>query len=198
MKALLVLLFISVSQYTQHATQWKQVKNEKGINVYTTNREGYEVKGVKVETTFNCGVQAIVNAIMDVRSYPNWVYACSETRLLKTISNDELIYYHVTNAPWPVNDRDLVSLFELKKFKDGTVTIQSRSINNFFEERSGYVRVKSSSARWVFTPDQNGKTHAYYELFFNPGGNIPAWMVNLFITEGPYQSMLKLKKRIEP
>jgi hypothetical protein len=30
----------------------------------------------------------------------------------------------------------------------------------------------------------------------DPGGEVPSWIINLFISEGPYTSLVKLKQRI--
>jgi hypothetical protein len=35
-----------------------------------------------------------------------------------------------------------------------------------------------------------------YTLFADPGGSVPAWLINLFITKGPMESFKKLKEHL--
>jgi hypothetical protein len=38
---------------------------------------------------------------------------------------------------------------------------------------------------------------AEYTLYADPGGSVPAWLVNLFIADGPLESFQKLKEHIK-
>jgi hypothetical protein len=39
-------------------------------------------------------------------------------------------------------------------------------------------------------------THASFYLAFNPGGNVPGWIVNLFVNNGSLDSFRKLKQKM--
>ena len=54
----------------------------------------------------------------------------------------------------------------------------------------------SGKGKWVFTPLENGKTQVYHQFGGDPGGSIPAWIVNMFLVDGPYKTMLGLQETI--
>jgi hypothetical protein len=64
-------------------------------------------------------------------------------------------------------------------------------------EQTGLVRVKNAKAQWKFIPITDGKVKAEYELYFDPAGDVPAWVINAFIANGPYESMVKLRERVK-
>jgi hypothetical protein len=189
---LVCLTHIAFAQQT-----WQLQKNDNGIKVFTSESTISSVKAVKVEIEFNQPIEKIAAAIMNVASYKNWIYGCIESTLISQPNDSELTYRHVTGAPWPFEDRDQVSKFIKRTNKTtGQISITS-SIQSGYPEQKGYVRIKHSTASWVLIPQKNGTVKATYNLSFDPGGNIPSWLMNLFITDGPYQSFSNLKKLLE-
>lgn len=176
---------------------WVLSKDQNGIKIYTSSNPEYAVKGVKAELQFDVGLPQLIAVVMDVANYKNWVYNCSESRLLKQVSKNELIYYHITHVPWPATDRDLVSKFTTRKLDETTVEISSGHLSDYMPVQKEYVRVKRTEARWKFTQLTNGKVQAEYRLFFDPGGSVPAWMMNLFIADGPYQTLFKMRQEVK-
>jgi hypothetical protein len=175
--------------------KWELIRNENGIKVYTADVPEYPVKAIKTEVEFDAKLAHVVAVIMDVSNYTQWVYHCSESKLLQQTSPRKLIYRHVTSAPWPVQDRDQISAFTLTQKADGSLYVNSKTINNVLAEQPNYVRVTNSKAQWKLTALPNGKVGAEYQLFFNPAGSIPSWILNFFIANGPFETMLKVRER---
>lgn len=176
---------------------WHKVKEANNIKVFTANAPNYPVKGIRTEVIFDAPIEQVIAVAMDISNYPNWIYHCYKTEIVKQPSAQEIIYYHVTDAPWPVDDRDQYSITKLTKQPDGSYWMNSHTLANYGAEVKGNVRVKNGKAIWHFTPLPNGKTKGEYELFFDPEGYIPGWMINLFIAEGPYVTMLNMQGEIK-
>ena len=64
-------------------------------------------------------------------------------------------------------------------------------------EKKNIVRVSSSSGKWTITPLPNKAVRIDYILETDPGGALPAWLVNLFVTKGPLETFRKLKQQVE-
>jgi hypothetical protein len=187
-------MHICINSFSQ--TNWILQRNENGIKIYTSTSSATQVKSVKAELQFTEPITTIAKSIYSVSEYSKWVYQCSQSDILKVINDSVLIYRHVTDLPWPFEDRDQVSKYTItKELKSKTITISSKTIEGY-DEYKGYFRLKQSEARWELTPQLNGTVKAIYFLMFDPGGNIPSWLVNLFITDGPYQSFINLKKSL--
>jgi hypothetical protein len=76
----------------------------------------------------------------------------------------------------------------------GSATARSQVVNGIVPEQPGYVRLKRSQASWTFTTIPGNRIAATYEISFDPNGNVPPWLINLFITEGPYESLSNMKQ----
>jgi hypothetical protein len=58
------------------------------------------------------------------------------------------------------------------------------------------LRVTDFHAKWVFTPTSNG-IKGVYTLHSDPAGELPDVVINMFVDEGPVNSMKALKKMIK-
>jgi hypothetical protein len=195
-KAILSFLFLLLTITSFAQDNWQLNRDENGIKVYTSESTLSSVKSVRVEVNFNQPAEKIAAMIMNVSLYKEWIYGCIESTLISQLNDSMLVYRHVTDAPWPFEDRDQVSQFTrtLNK-KTGSISITS-ILQKDYPETKGHVRIKQSKASWILIPQKDGSVKATYNLSFDPGGNIPAWLINLFITEGPYQTFLNLQKRL--
>jgi hypothetical protein len=70
-------------------------------------------------------------------------------------------------------------------------------MHDYIPEKKGVVRLPEGRGLWVFTPLENGKTEVYHRFGGDPGGNIPAWIVNMFLVDGPHKTILGLQEKVE-
>ena len=59
-------------------------------------------------------------------------------------------------------------------------------------EKSGKVRVTSSSISWNVTMPTTNTINIIYIFEAEPGGSLPAWVANMFADKGPYETFKKL------
>ncbi len=52
------------------------------------------------------------------------------------------------------------------------------------------------NSSWIIKPNQNGTISAEYHFSGDPGGTLPIWLINLFITEAPYKTQVKMHELI--
>lgn len=179
-------------------TPWKLAKDENGIKVYTRHVDGFDIDELKTELVVKGSLSAVVAIITDVDHYYQWIFACSESRVLQRISETEQYQYQVNDLPYPVSDRDIVIHF--KMWQDSiTKKVYTSSIADptYIPANSGMVRLPIFIGSYELTPLPNGEVFVSYSVRLDPGGSIPDWMANLFIVKGPYESMLKMQERVE-
>jgi hypothetical protein len=58
---------------------------------------------------------------------------------------------------------------------------------------SKYVRVNSAQIQWVLTSLASNKTKAVQTGYADPAGRLPSSMINRFVDNGPYQTMVELR-----
>lgn len=187
----------SLSPVKKQLNDWVLKKAENGINVYTRTAENSKFNELKVVFQVNTSLSSIVALLNDVEAYPKWIYHCEEAKILKKNSDKHLIRYQKTAAPWPVDSRDLA--VEVNTYQDDKTKIVYQKINavpDYTPIAEDYVRVREFKALWTLKPLKNGVVQVEYELIANPAGNIPSWLVNLAVVEGPYETSINMKKRL--
>ena len=155
-----------------------------------------DFKSIKVECTVNATLSQIVVFLLDVDKQKEWVYSNKSTRLIRRIAPNEIIYHAELEAPWPFTNRDYVSHITITQQIPHSLTIEAKTVSGIVPETPGIVRVKSSQALWEVTSMNKGQQKIVYTVQFDPSGALPAWLVNMFVTKGPFQTFQKLKEYI--
>ncbi|MCE3277981.1 MAG: lipid-binding protein [Bacteroidetes bacterium] len=189
--------FFLLCKYSSSQSQndWILKKEEEGISVYTRNVETSSLKELKSVVTIRTSLSSIVALLNDWDSYPQWVYRCEKSSTLKTISESEVIHYQTVIAPWPVDSRDFVVNVKLTQDPiTKIITIISQPHPDFIPKTEDMVRIRNFKASWTLIPLKDGWVEVNYQLLVDPGGYVPAWLVNLAVVEGPYQTKLNMKK----
>jgi len=193
--SLFILLSIFLCGFSLPDNSWQLKKSESGISVYTRNSENSDFKELKSVCIVKTSLSSIVALLNDWDTYPQWVYKCGKSTTLKRISDAELIHYQTVVAPWPVDSRDFVVNVRLSQDPvSKVVKIVSTSRPDFIPEVPGHVRITEFRASWTLVPQNDGTVEVTYQLLVNPGGYVPAWLVNLAVVDGPYETTLHFKQ----
>lgn len=198
-RLLFIISFLLGTSYFpgSNGDKWELKKYEEGIAVYTRMAENSNYKELRSVVRIKTSLSSIMAVLQDWDSYPQWSYRCGKSATLKTISETELIHYQTVMAPWPADDRDFVVNIKITQDPVTKVVVQkATNVPTFIPEFPDHVRIKEFKATWTLTPTFDGYVNLEYQLLVNPGGNVPAWMVNMAVVEGPFQSTKNLKDRV--
>lgn len=193
------LFFVPAAIFSQTQSDGWELKREKGgIKVYLRESADSDIKELKFETELEASLSSIAAILTDVAGFDDWVYASVTSETVRKVSDTEVIYYTEMDFPWPMSNRDLV--LRSRFWQDPhTLAFHSKtySVHDEMPEKDGIVRMKKADIHWIFTPVGNGMLRLNYFLSSDPGGSIPAWMVNLAADQGPLLTMVKFKEAIE-
>ncbi len=194
----IVLLFLTSSVYLAKSQEgWKLIKNGNGILVYTKKHNESHIKMVKTIMYLHTSLSSVVTLIDDTPNHLNWVYANKTSKVLKRIDKSTTVCYGQTDLPWPVSDRDFIALVHISQDSiTKEVDIISESKPDYIKETEDYIRLKNFRAVWRLTPEIEGLVRVEYELYIDPGGNIPTWLINMTIAKGPYKTMRNMQMEI--
>lgn len=197
MKNFLVLVLLSWAFLFAHAQgDCKLRKEVDGIKVYTCNTDTSKFKSIKVECELKCSLDKLESCLLDFENYTQWQFNTVESKRIKKISDSEYIYYTKIEAPWPVSDRDMV--VHLRSNRSGNqLLVTANSELGVVAEEEDLVRVPASRSQWVVTEKNKESLEIKYAIQIDPGGNVPAWLVNWVCANAPLQSFQSLKKRNE-
>jgi hypothetical protein len=199
----IALLFLLISFYNYPAVNsaippsnegWELKKEKKGVKVFTKKNPETAFNLLKTECFMPYTLKQLLSVITDVEGHTKWVYNAIVTSPIKIISDMEFFYYGETYAPWPASNRDLV--FHVNVVQNPAtkiIEINAISVPKMLPEVPGKVRVPRSNSHWILRPEPGG-VFVTYTLDIDPGGSLPAWLVNMATVDGPYLSFEALKK----
>ena len=187
-----LLLYFSVSAQEN----WKLVKEEAGIKVYTKYEKGSDYKAFKAEMQVSCKIENIVEVLKNSETINSWIVNCKGVKLLKT-NDDDQYYYIETSLPFPFKNRDMVYHFQYIKTDDRQVKVTVTGISDYIPPKEGIVRLAKANGSWLLTSIDTSRTAITYQMHVEPGGLIPAWLANPFIVNVPFSTFKELKKIIQ-
>jgi hypothetical protein len=173
-------------------------KDKNHIKIYGCPVKGSDLDDIRIECEINSTIEKYIPIVMDVTHYDDWRYRELNHKVLKTISATELIYYAQVSAPFPLRDRDLI--LHLKLNRDSVtkvLTVTIKSMADYIPQVEDFVRVPSSLSTMTLTPIGESKLKVICDVRANPGGQVPAWVINMFSTTGPYETFKNLTERME-
>lgn len=191
---LFLLLFFTVDALCLFCQpEWELSKEGDGIKVYTAKMNNSGFKSVKVECVMEGTIEKLVTVLKNVDGNNHWVYNTKQTHLVKNISDNEFVYYAETSLPWPLRNRDMVinMLFE-KNDQGNQLTVKATGVKDQEPEKDGKVRVPYFDGLWEVTQTDAAHITINYRLSVDPGGSVPAWAYNMFVSKGPYKTFNNL------
>jgi hypothetical protein len=192
-KALFILFF-----FFSGGDNWELKKNTDNIAVFTRNSAASSYKELRCMSKVKTSLSAVVKMLTDVDQYPRWVFHCSEAGIVKKVNDADYYYYERISAPFPVSDRDMVAHLKITQdSKSKTVTVTSDVTQGFVPEKNGIVRIKKFHSTYTIIPKEKGMTEIDSELGTEPGGNVPAWLVNMAIVKGPFSTQQMMNKLLQ-
>jgi len=195
----IIILFIHLTNvaFTLITDDWELAKEKKGVTIYTRSIEGQKIKEFKAFITIDADIEKIVEIINDDDNIKDWQKNTKGGQLLKEINNNEMYSYVEIGMPWPMSDRDIVFHRTISKKEDGSILIHLDSAPQYYDDQDGYVRMNTVSGDWELTPTSDNKIEIRYQFFGDPEVKLPNWILNMFIVDGPYESLLALKELAE-
>ena len=172
--------------------EWEMVRESDEIKVYkAATDEGFDA--IKIEVAVSASLEDFVAFINDADSYTLWVYGCSYSKTISKLDSNILFYETVTDMPFPIQDRYL-------KVKSTQILSESEWNSHSIAlpaEKSDMVVITNFDSRWHVVELPNHTISISYVVKTEPGGFIPAWLYNLAVDRGPYNTMMNLKNTLE-
>jgi len=172
-------------------------RDKDGIKVYTCKSDTSKFRSLMAEFVLeDTSLEELETFMWDVKNYVNWQYNMIEANLVKKLNEQEMIYWSVVDAPWPVDDRELLVQFSVNRQTPNQLSFFIYSVSYDYPIKDGLIRVPFSQASWHVTK-LGANLQVKYTLNIDPGGYVPPILVNMAMADGPYESFRNLKNLIE-
>lgn len=169
-------------------------KSAEGIEVYTCKMANSRINSIQSTFTVSSSFSALSEALFDLNNFHKWQYKIVKTEMLKRISKNEFIYRAELETPWPVSNRDLILHVKMSPTSNPKeYHFSAIGKPDYIPPREGFVRVPVSEAHWYIKILDKTNIQVKHSILIDPGGSIPAWLMNLSLAEGPYETFKNLR-----
>ena len=175
---------------TQH--DWNLKKDANGIMIYTRDYPNSPVKEFLAVTVCDHNLETVVDIINDINGYPKWLRSCKLVKPVMNTNGKSTINYVEISFPWPLSNRDGIWESATISNSQDIFYAKIKSRPELVPEKKGIVRMHNACGYWKVEKLKNGRTKITQQFFADPEGNIPGWVVNLFLVDGPYDTFMNL------
>ena len=195
MRTIITLLLIS-QIFLLQGDEWRLDKNKDGIKVFTREVKDFPIREFRVESSTSAPLAEIESLFRDIPSYESWMPDILEASIIEQVTPDIYIYHMAIGAPFPVSNRDLVTEMRFSYPTDNILRIDYSVLPDHIPEKDDHVRMRYFSGHWQFERTESD-TRITNQFLSDPGGSIPKWVTNSFLSKNPFNTVKNLKEQVE-
>jgi Polyketide cyclase / dehydrase and lipid transport len=175
---------VAGGQQAREQAAWEQVARSEGVSVYSRPREDSSSAELRAVGLIEASPHEVWAAIREYDRYADTMPHTAVSRILATDNGGRTLHvYQVITAPL-IERRDyLIRVTDESDWRDGEGFLKvswSVSAEGGPPPKQGMVRMRTNDGYWLLEPRDGGtRTFATYYVHADPGGAIPAWLVNL-------------------
>ncbi|MEZ4774018.1 MAG: START domain-containing protein [Bacteroidia bacterium] len=193
----LTIVFLMIPAYSHSQADWELRKNSDDIQVYFRSSDDSDIKELKITTTLDCTLSSAISVINDIEKMPEWVYQCEEAEFIGKNEGAAFTFVNRTVVPFFFKDREIV--LQCTTFQERpSLKTCSRCVArpDALALNPDYIRVEKAISEWTFWPQEDGTLKVEYFFIADPGGYVPAWLINFALDYGPVNTLKQFKKRV--
>jgi len=200
-KTILIAILLILPSWKDHLRaqeEWTLRKQEDGIRIYTRTRADSPLKEYRFSAGISAPLDVVFEFLSNVSLHTEWVYNCVGVFILEQIPGEKIIYHTSYDLPWPVSDRDLVAEARTTWEEDSTsVRILTEESAYTFKLKKDVIRMPDYREDVILERKDGEHTLFRTEGYADPGGSVPAWLTNLFLVDGIFDSVVRIKELTE-
>jgi len=195
----IAIIALSLLSFSTMAQVWELQETEENspVLVWTKAIPGSNFKAFRGQVTINDSLKKTLAVIKDTANIPKWYHNTSIAKQIVILDANQSLNYTVTTAPWPVTNRDSVTLVTDKPQASGEYLIELNARPEEYPEQVNRIRIPKLEGFWKLVPLTANKTEVTLQIAAEPGGEIPSWLANSMVIDMPFYSLTNLKKRVE-
>lgn len=167
-----------------YGQEWEFVTQSEQIKVFKRQIAPTNYSEIKVEAILPCGIEELLQVHLDIRAMKEWSTIPIKIIPIKTYGDSTQIYFQESIVAWPLTNREVVIKKTYKATHNG-VLIAIENINGYELTQPDNIKIKEVVGSWKLTPINEKSTHIIYVMYVNPGGDIPAWILETNSAELP-------------
>lgn len=196
-KVLSITSFLLLTNVIFAEDAWILRKKSDGIVVYTRPVAGTQFSQFRAITRIKTSLFSVLALWADPGTYTEWMFNCKAASLLKQETPRALYAYIVSTVPWPLLNRDNILFADTTQDENGKITIELSGKPDFIPKVKEMIRVLQSFGKVELSPLDTGEVEVVFEFYMNPGGVVPAPIVNLTLIDFPFFTLKKMREAVK-
>ena len=193
----LLLPTSNLAAETQYSN-WTLLRDDNGVKAYSQDLQNSNFVAFRGVVEVNSTIDEIIDVFIDDTNWDKWGEKFHSGHIVEHKTREHKIFYQAFKMPPFVDNRDMVYEYKVQfDRKTGKTFVSGKSIEHPEAPETIGVRMKLTFARWTLIPLTNNKTRIDLEVHSDPGGAIPAWLVNWSQRNYPHNLLSSLRKRLE-
>jgi hypothetical protein len=192
--ALLLLCFFTITA-AHSEEQWVLEKSQGPIKVLSRHisQDGslQPQKEIWAKTLVKASPASLLRLLDDIAQAPRWIDNCIAVKLLERGDSAINIVQSTFSAPWPLQDRDMVTQ-SITHIKGDSIVIDIQDVGQQYPKQKNTVRMTNIQGQWTVTKIDPDLIEISYQGTGNASGNIPLWLANKVLIDSTYQTFLQL------
>ncbi|WP_040802674.1 START domain-containing protein [Zhongshania aliphaticivorans] len=204
-KQFVLLAGLFFSGFSAQAVDWELAKDAEGVKVFTGAVAGSEYKAFRGEIVVDAELNQLMAVLDDTANFSNWMYNCKSPKLLYKASLLDRYQYLQNDFPWPAKDREMILRNEISQdpaSRVTTVKLSSVALEKLpaparqaMPKTGAAVRMEAVQGFFELSPVSDTQTKVIFQLHLDPGGGLPAGLVNALIVDNPFETLKALAKQ---
>jgi hypothetical protein len=176
---------------------WEMVSTNRGIQVERKTMPDSPLFAFRGEGVVNVPMGLLVTVLLTDEIALDWVDLITAHTVVRSINATEKIIYESFGLPWPISDRDYV-MRQTTGFdpEQRMFTLDFESVNDAaMPEKEDVVRAMAFRTFWRLKKVDETHTNVEVEVFTDPKGLLPSWLINMIQKDWPWKTIEGLVKR---
>ncbi len=187
-KLLFIILYLS--------NPWNLEQSKDGIHAYTRSVEHSKYLEYKIETTTKGKIEDALRVLTNLDYYYDlYPYVKSYELLSENKASQEFILLLIVKAPFPAKNRIGAYKNQITSMSSDEIILTVTEEDDLVPE-SSEIKITNSYGHWKLTKLDEETIHISHQFFTDPGGIVPAWIINQFVLKHPVNTVKTLSKLI--
>ncbi len=195
-----VILALLLAPASAYADDWEEISDEDGIKVWRRDVEGSDFVMFRGRGPVEAPILDVAAVIRDADRETEWMANCVDAATLRFLTATDAVVYHRTGSPaFFVSDRDTVLVTRTKVVPEERkiVVTFTQTEDPTMPPKDGVVRMPQLEGHWILKQIDVDTTEVEYQVQADPGGALPAWLVNLVSKGLPYHTLTGLRDQVK-